>query len=144
MTGPGSARLTRSGPGAKSKLGQVGAGAKAPAGTGDDQRAHLGSASARSSAAHRSWCIWRLKLLSACGRFSVAMATAPCRCVTAPWFGHGFVSCGGQFTIEPGKGPLMVIPYDSRPLQQTTPGAQPMTYELIEVRTEGGKVGMSR
>jgi hypothetical protein len=35
------------------------------------------SASVWSNAAHKSWCIWRVKLFSAWGRFNVTKATAP-------------------------------------------------------------------
>ncbi|MDT4874510.1 hypothetical protein FQZ97_1098160 [compost metagenome] len=77
ITGPGSARFTRSGPGSKSNSARSAPAQKPrPAPVSTSARTS-GLASARSSAAHRSWCIWRVKLLRASGRFRVIRATAP-------------------------------------------------------------------
>ena len=77
MMGPGSARCMMSGPSAKSNSDRSAPAQKArPAPVSTSARiARL--ASTWSSAAHSSWCIWRVKLFRVCGRFSVRMATAP-------------------------------------------------------------------
>ena len=77
ITGPGSARSTRSGPSAKSNSDKSAPAQKPRPAPVITKARILASASAWSSAAHKSWCIFRVKLLRACGRFNVTMATAP-------------------------------------------------------------------
>ena len=77
ITGPGSARCTRSGPGSKSNSERSAPAQKPrPAPVRTAARTDLSSAM-RSSTAQRSRCIWRVKLLRDWGRFNVTSATAP-------------------------------------------------------------------
>ena len=77
MMGPGSARWTRSGPGSKSNSARS-APAQKPRPAPVSTRARMDlSASTRAKASHNSWCMRRVKLLSACGRLSVTRATGP-------------------------------------------------------------------
>ena len=77
ITGPGSARNMMSSPARKSNSDRSAPAQNArPAPVSTNARIDL-SASTSSSAAHRSRCIWRVKLLSEAGRFSVRMAMGP-------------------------------------------------------------------
>ncbi len=75
ITGPGSARWTRSGPGSKSNSARSAPAQKARPAPVITTARMAGSALTRSRMSHSSWCIARVKLFSACGRFSVTMPT---------------------------------------------------------------------
>ena len=75
ITGPGLARAIKSGPGAKSNSDKS-APAQKPRPAPVMTMARMAElASARSHTAHKSWCIWRVKLLRAWGRLRVTTAT---------------------------------------------------------------------
>ena len=116
ITGPGSARNMRSSPGRKSNSDRSAPAQKPrPAPVSTSARIDL-SASIWSSAAHRSRCICRVKLLSEAGRFSVRTATGPscanrtAGSAAAPGAGVVMRCCllGAQFTINRPIGRLTV------------------------------------
>ena len=141
MIGPGSARWTRSGPGAKSNSDRS-APAQNPRPAPVITSARIAVlASAWSSAAHRSWCIWRLKLLSACGRLSVATATAPCSSYRTVDSGMDATPSKAANLPSNIAGPAWLSLTMVRCMTHTD-GDTKMSYESIQVRTEGGKVGV--
>ena len=139
MTGPGSARSTRFGPGGEIELGQVGAGAEAAPGAGEDQpRGSTLSASMRSSAAHRSWCIARVKLLRALRAVERDQRDGAARLEQDRGFAHGGVSPAVDSSIGATAAVGQWFPLGIVGATQET--AWPT--KRIQVRTEAGKVGI--
>ena len=119
IKGPGSARSTISGPGLKSNSDKS-APAQKPRPAPVMTKARIwASPSARSSAAHNSWCMARVKLFKAWGRFRVMQATAA-RCSNKTWGSDMGLSLGRNLTLpNPTVGecfPLGIVVHPSHQL----------------------------